>query len=452
LSAASPHLSALELEGVLRAGPSADEVDHLAECVECRVRAARTARAGGLPVPSDSALARITGSHTRIGPAVAAASLTAQTDAFPTAGELWRVGGDEALLVWVRRVLDGAVDVLPVVLDVDLADEQTLLLPASSTPLGLDLAVVTSVRGHVHPDAFLSRLHNLGEQVAADIAEVMATAREGRPAELATVGAPVVDPDDQRIEYQQTLADILAGLGPAAWQRSQQRVPGESTADPEMYRLVGQGLVLRHHRCTVHESLRVLAVLPNRSLLQAVARIGYADTSVLLAVLPNWHVEPAADLASACRHLIVQEPGASAVAVCGSAPEYSAVVVDTRDMRGAFESPSGRLEPPLNRMEPMHVVDALAKYLDKHDPVWEDVGAEIVVTATDLGAAARAAAAAAMADIAAQGRRAVTPAKKQAWAALPSGTADALANVVDRLVAGEPPVTVLDALLGEDPR
>lgn len=452
MSAASPHLSALELEGVLRAGASADEAEHLAECVECRVRAARTARAGGLPVPSDSALARITSSQTRIGPAVAAASLTTQTDAFPKPGELWRVGGDEALLVWVRRVLDGAVDALPVVLDVDLADDQTLLLPASSTPLGLDLAIVTSVRAHVHPDAFLSRLHDPGKQVAADIAEVMAAAREGRPAEQATVGAPVVDPDDQRIEYQQTLADILAGLGPAAWQRRQERIRGESNADPELYRLVEQELVLRHHRCTVHESLRVLAVLPNRSLLQAVARIGYADTSVLLAVLPKWPAEPAADLASACRRLIAQEPGASAVAVCGAAPEYLAVVVDESDMRGAFESPSGRLAPPLNGMEPMHVVDALAKYLDRHDPVWEDVGAEIVVTATHLGTAARAAAAAALADILAQGRRAITPAKKQAWATLPSGTADALANVVDRLVAGEAPVAVLDALVGEDPR
>jgi hypothetical protein len=452
LSAASPHLSALELEGALRARASADEAAHLAECVECRVRAARTARAGGLPVPSDSALARITGSQTRIGPAISAASLAAHTDASPQAGELWRIGGDEASLVWVRRVLDGAVDVLPVVLDVDLADDQTLLLPAWSTPLGLDLAVVTAVRAHVHPDAFLFRLYDLGQQVAADIGEVMAAAREGRPAEQATVGPPIVDPDDQRIEYQQTLADILADLGPAAWQRRQERSRGESTADPELYRLVERELVLRHHRCTVHESLRVLAVLPNRSLLQAVARIGYADTSVLLAALPNWSVEPAADLASACRHLIAQEPGASAVAVCGGAPEYLTVVVDASDMRGAYEPPSGRLEPPLNRMETMHVVDALAKYLDTHDPVWEDVDAEIVVTATDLGAAARAAAAAAVADLAAQGRRAITPAKKQAWAALPSRTAEVLANVVDRLVAGEPPGAVLDALLGEDPR
>ena len=452
MSAASPHLSALELEDVLREAASSDKAAHLADCVECRVRAARMARAGGLPVPSSSALARITESQARIGPAVAAASLPAAEDGPPRAGELWRVGGDEALLVWVRRVLDGAVDVLPVVLDADLGDEQTLLLPASASPLDLELAVVTSVQAHVHPEAFLSRVHDLGEQVAADIAEVMAAAQEGRPVQQVQVGPVVLDPDDQRIEYQQTLADVLAGLGPAAWARRQERAHAESTADPDLYRLVERELVLRHHRCTVHESLQVLAVFPNGTLLRAVARIGYADTSVLLAVHENWPAESSADLAAACRRLVGQEPGTAAVAVCGSASEYLTVVVDASAMRAAYESPSGQLQPPLTGMEPMHVIDALAKYLETHSPVWEDVDAEVAVTATDLSAAARAAAAAAVADLTAQGRRAVTPAKKQAWTALPAGTAEELAAVVDRLVAGEPPAAVLDALLGENPR
>jgi hypothetical protein len=452
LSAASPHLSALELEAVLREAASAGEAVHLADCVECRVRAARMARASELPVPSRSALARITESQTRVGPALAAASLPTSEDGSPRAGELWRVGGDEALLVWVRRVLDGAVDVLPVVLDTDLGDEQTLLLPASASPLALDLAVVTSVQAHVHPDAFLSRVDDLGEQVTADIAEVMTAAREGRPAQQVQVGPVVLDPDDQRIEYQQTLADVLAGLGPAAWTRRQQRTHAEAAANPDLYRLVKRELVLRHHRCSIHESLQVLAVLPNGALLRAVARIGYADTSVLLAVHRDWPAERLVDLATACRRLVAQEPGASAVAVCGSAPEYLTAVVDASAMRSSYESPSGRLQPPLTGMEPMHVIDALAKYLETHSPLWEDVDAEIVISATDLGAAARIAAAAAVADLSAQGRRAVTPAKKQAWSALPAATAEALAVVVDRLVAGESSAAVLDALLGEDPR
>jgi len=451
LSAASPHLGALELEDVLRAGASADHAVHLAECVECRVRAARMAGAGGLTVPSDSALALITDSRARIGAAIAAAALPAPGGGPPQAGELWQVGADEALLVWVRKVLDGVVDVLPVVLDVDLADDQTLLLPASATPLDLDLAVVTPVRAHVHPGVFLSRVAALGAQVAEDVAEVMTAAREGRPGENVSVGPPVVDADDQRIEYQQTLADVLADLGPAAWARRQERALGDSTAEPELYRLVARELVLRHP-CTVHESLPVLAVLPGGSLLRAVARIGYADTSVLLTLLPNWPAETPGDLASACRRLVVQEPGAAAVAVCGSAPHHLTAVVDASDMRAAYESPSGRLGAPRYRMEPMHVIDALHKYLETHVPVWEDVDSEVSVTATDLAAAARAAAAAAVADLSAQGRRAVTPAKKQAWSELPAGTAEALAQVVDRLVAGDPPAAVLDALVGENRR
>lgn len=452
LSTKSPHLGALELEDVLRAGASGDVAVHLSDCVECRIRAARLARAGGLPVPSDSALARITEAQTAVGPAVARASLPIPGDGPPRAGEVWRVGGDEALLVWVRRVLDGVVDVLPVILDVDLADEQTLLLPTKASPLGLDLAIVTSVRAHIHPAAFLSRVHDLGEQVAGDVAEVMAAAREGRPAADVPVGPPVLDADDQRIEYQQTLADVLADLGPAAWSRREERQRAESTADPDLYRLVARELILRHHRCTVHESLPVLAVLPSMSLLRAVARIGYADTSVLLAVLPNWPAESLGELAAGCRRLVGQEPGAAAVAVCGSAPEHLTVVVDASGMRAAYEPPSGRLGPPLSGMEPMHVVDALWKYLETKNPIWEDVDSEVGITATDLGAAARAAAATAVADLAAQGRRAATPAKKQAWTSMPEGTAEALANVVDRLVAGDPLAAVLDALLGADRR
>lgn len=132
LSAAPMHLGALELEDVLRNGASVDASAHLEECVECRVRAARLARAGGLPAPSGSALARILESQMQVGSAVAAISVPTALAESPKAGELWRVGGDEALLVWVRKVLDGVVDVLPVVLDTDLADEQTLLLPADS--------------------------------------------------------------------------------------------------------------------------------------------------------------------------------------------------------------------------------------------------------------------------------------------------------------------------------
>jgi hypothetical protein len=294
-------------------------------------------------------------------------------------------------------------------------------------------------------------VHDLGEQTAADIAEVMSAARDGRPPEGVAVGPPVLDPDDQRIEYQKTVADVLADLGPAAWARRDERQRAERTVDPDLFRLVARELVLRHHRCTVHESLPVLAVLPGGSLLRAVARIAYADTSVLLAVLPGWTSEPPADLAAGCRRLVAQEPGSAAVAVCGTGPERLTVVVGASAMRHAYESPSGRLAPPLSGMEPMDVVDALAKYLEKCDPTWEDVDREIAVTATDLGAAARNAAAAAIADIAAQGRRAVTPAKNQAWSALPAGTAEALAGVVDRLIAGESPAAVLDALLREGP-
>ena len=217
MSNTSPHLGALELQELLGPAGSVEVAGHLTECIECRIRAARLARDAGVAVPSESSLSRILAADSRLAPALIATAGSGGEPSTPSPGELWRVGEDDVLLVWVRKVFDGSVDVMPVVLDVDLADDQTLLLPANSSRLGLDLGVITSVRGHVHVDAFLSRIDDLGDNALGQVAELMAATSEGRQAHGMPVGAPVYDPDDQRLEYQQALADLLADLGPAAW-------------------------------------------------------------------------------------------------------------------------------------------------------------------------------------------------------------------------------------------
>jgi hypothetical protein len=148
----------------------------------------------------------------------------------PAAGELWRAGTDDALLVWVRNVRDGAVDVIPVVLDAELADDATLLLPAEDSSLGMGLAVITSLRSLVHPGAFLTFVAELPTIIAGQTMEVAAARQEGRRPRGAPVGTAVKDPDDQRVEYQQTLADVLAELAPATWQRRRSDVAHDAPA------------------------------------------------------------------------------------------------------------------------------------------------------------------------------------------------------------------------------
>lgn len=451
MSEVFPHLGALELQELLRTGGSVEVAEHLTACIECRIRAARLARAAEVAAASDSALSRILDSDTHLTPAVVTAAALGSESATPSAGELWRVGEDDALLVWVRKVFDRSADVMPVVLDVELADDQTLLLPAEATSLGMELGVITSVRGHVHADVFLSRIGDLGDRVTQQVAEVTAAALEGRPPGGVPVGTRVHDPDDQRVEYQQTLADLLADLGPGAW--TARKKADEETGAPGrgLYELVKRDLSLRHP-CTVHESLPAVAVLQSGAMIRAVARVGYADTSIVIALHPAWQSEQYADLAAACCRIVRQEPGSTAVAVCSADQDWLATVVDGVAMSDAYESPSGRLLPPHASMEPLHVVDALAKYLDRHVPAWEVVDASMNLTSTDLAAAARFSAHTAVADLVRQGSAARTPAKKEAWTKLPPATADAIAAMLDRIVAGEPAGAALDRFLeGEQP-
>lgn len=449
MSNASPHLGALELQDLLRTGGSVDVVDHLAECVECRIRIARLARAAEAAAPSESSLSRILASDTRLAPALFAAATSVRDTATPSAGELWRVGEPDAFLVWVRKVFDGSADVMPVVLDVELADDQTLLLSADATTLGMELAVVTSVRGHVHADAFLSRVEDLGGTVGRQVAEVMAAAQEGRQPQGVSVGTPVHDADDQRVEYQQTLADLLAGVGPGAWTVRHASVDEQDGLDDDLRALIARELVLRH-RCTVYPSLPVVAMLPRGSIIRAVARVSFADASLVVTVLPAWQSEAYADLATACLRIVRQEPGAAAVAVCNDDEDRLAMVVDTLAMREAYESPGGQLRPPVAPAESMYLIDALAKYLDRHAPVWEDVDSTVSLSTSDLAAAARRSAQAAVADLVAQGSRAHQLAKRQAWTGLTPATADDVAQLLDRIVAGESPSSALDRVLEGD--
>ncbi len=423
---------------------------HLRECVECRVRAARLGRAGGIPAPGTDSLARILSADARL-PEGFAAVTGASSSRSPRAGELWRAGSDEAVLVWVVRVLDGAVDAMPAVLDVDLADDATLLLTADATPLGMAVGIVTTLRSRLHPEAFLSFVAELPPAVGAQVSEVLAAYEQGREPLGAAAGTSVFEPDDQRVEYQQTLVDLLADLSPVEW-ASRRKAPAPELAIVDgadsaaaILALLGHDLVERHS-CRVHASLDVVASLPAGALMRAVARVSFADTSVVVAVLPGWQGHHDAAVATASGRLLAQEAGASAVAVCDGPPDRLAVIVARADTREAIEPPGGRVGGPRTAREPLGLVDALAKYLDQRQPAWEAVDDGSAV-APDVAAAARTAAAASVADLAAQGRRALTPAKKQAWTGLTEATSGLIAEMVARVASGETPATAVDRLL-----
>jgi hypothetical protein len=448
------HPSALELADAIWSGEPNPWEKHLMQCLECRVRATRLLRASGAAaaVPDTAALERVLGADTQL-PAGVLAAVKEGPVRQPAVGELWRAGADEAVLVWVRAVREGAIAVMPVVLDVDMADEATLLLPVQVSPFNMELAVITSLRSLVHPEAFLTFVAELPVNVTAWTDEVLAASEEDRRPENVAVGSLVTDPNDQRIEYQQTLADVMADLAPAAWMHATGSASIDDTASSgaldgagvvggrddvaeELFALLSQELPQRH-QCAVHRALDVNATLTDGTLLRAVARISFADSSVLVALLNDWHHYDPTQVALACGRLLVQEAGARAVAVCTAAQDWSSVIISHANTRAAVETPSGRAVSPWVGDEALHVVDALAKHLDLQAPAWDSIDDSSLQSPPDFASVAQSAAASAITAITAEGQRSRTPAKKQAVEALSASTAGDLVDFVRRIAAGE---------------
>lgn len=168
-----------------------------------------------LPPPSEAILQRLMDACPRLPEGLAAIVLSTR-DGDPRPGEIWRAGRAEAVLVWVRRVFDdGVADVVPLVLDVDMADDESVIVPASATTFQMELAAMVSLRTHVDFDAFINRFGVL--DIRADVDEVMAAVRDGRHPRGVHVGPPIVEDWDRRIDYRCAVRDLLAGLSPGEW-------------------------------------------------------------------------------------------------------------------------------------------------------------------------------------------------------------------------------------------
>jgi hypothetical protein len=397
--------------------------DHLADCLVCRVRLARIAQTEGLPGPTPNVVERILEASSRV-PGVSNIPI-GRDEHEPEAGEVWRIGLDEALLVWVRRnFLDGALDVIPVVLDVELADEQTLIVGADSSPFDSDLGVMVALRTHVSRGSFINRVGVL--DISELIEEVIAATREGRTPSAA-VGPDIEFANDDRIEYRQALRDLLDDLSPSNWSahalsdrpsaRNTSRYPGRDD--------------LRDLKAQIQE--RILAaqcldlfvqteIAPGRSL-QALFKVAYLNTAVVVASVDSLRHALVDEMAvvHACQRVMGSSPDADAVCVAEPRDEWSCVLYSCASMRQAVLLPVGRLVGPEPILSGYGLVDTLSKHLEGAAPAWEiteeaprglgsvnftDIAGRHTQTSID--------------DIRSQGRRALQPAKKAAWTALPT--------------------------------
>jgi hypothetical protein len=197
----------------VRTKPAAE---HISNCLACRVRLSRLHEATEPESVDDGTIQRITAGSTPLAPNLAAL-VTSDAVKRPEPNEVWRVGRSEALLAWVRRVFDdGVVEVVPLVLDVELADQHSVLINADATPILTDMAAMVALRTHLHPGAFINFIGDL--DISREVAEILTAVLENRRPSGIPVGPPVESDSDQRLEYRQVLRDLLAPLSPSGWE------------------------------------------------------------------------------------------------------------------------------------------------------------------------------------------------------------------------------------------
>lgn len=456
------HLTASQLLalvlGKLTPGAARPAEAHLEICLVCRVWANRLRHVEDASwEPAGSAhIERLLADSAVVSPAVAAAMISATVSpSGPAPGELWRVGRDEALLVWVRRILDGAIAVVPVVLDPDLADENTLLISEEDSPIGLELAVMASVEAHLAPRAFLQCF---GVLPCAEEIELLRAARhDGKLVTELPIGAPIETEQDERIEYRQSLSDLLGDMSPDSY--DQEGDTGDAGLDlidmhAELRELQTRRFGTFWRRLDEVDRQRV----DDEHTLITVAAVDELDTTLLVAALVgprSGALMTESPTAVACGALQRRYQAADGVAVAVAGAECSGVVVPVAYTHDGIEPPGGVLEGPRVTAEPLRLVDALFKYLDAHSTNWDDDSIVALGAAgeTDLAGVAAIAVAQAQAAVSATLRSAESfrlQEKKDGYATLNDQTAVRISDAVRAITQGGSVAAALDALLTKD--
>lgn len=456
--AANVHPTSGEL-GIAARDPerAAAILDHIHDCVACRVRLARISRDLGFEPPDNDSLQRVLAASSPL-PDGLGELIRAERDGDPQPGEVWRVGRDEALLVWTRRVFDdGIADVVPLVLDVDLADEESVLVRADATPLATELAAMVALRTHIDLGAFINRIGDL--DLRKEVNEVMTAVREGRRPSGVPVGPPIEDDGDRRIEYRQALRDFFSELTPDAWaevKSAEVQLAGErqgADRSPDSLAGITERLIERVDGVNCRAVDEHLSTLNDGASARAVLKVSCLDATVLVVTIEGGPCETG-EIVAACEKMVQYENDVEAVAVTIPGMDWQTSLFTRSSLRQAIVLPRGADVGPQAVFEGHHLVDTLAKHFEGATTAW-DVTEQIVDRndGWDLRRVVSVHAEAAIEAVRQQGRRAHQAAKKTAWQEVPADLAEQVARFVGAVVNNRSVDEALDELrLEEDLR
>jgi hypothetical protein len=331
------------------------------------------------------------------------------------------------------------------VLDVELADQQSVLIPADATPLATETAAIVALRTHVHVGAFLNRVGDL--DISREVAEVMTSVQEGRRPSGVPVGPPISDDRDQRLEYRQALRDVLVEFSPSAWLQAPDDTEKQNRETPNKSINPRPDEDLRSIKARLSERLsgirfiggktRTVAVDDHVTATRAV-KVAYLDTAVLVITLniEDEHAYPETEaLAPACRLLAHSEPDVDTVLIAVPRGDWPTQLFPLANLRPAYQSPGGARTGPTPALAGYGLVDTLCKHLEGAVSTWEVTeAASSRVERTELHQLVTRHAGKSIERIRLDGRRAKQPAKQAAWGELNNTLDQRLASFVLAIV------------------
>lgn len=322
------------VDGLLDAGDASQIEEHIAACLQCRIRRGRLSpeRPIYLTPLADINVPQVNWIETT-------------ADVSPAAGQLWVTSGSEGLVVLVRKADDDEATVVPVVFDVEVADHECVVIPKDVSPLGTPIAIYRQLPVNI-PLAELSRR-------VEPINEVDLLAADGLDG--AFHGAAITHAADPRLEIRQLLTDHLNAL-----RTFDEDAPEVS---PRVGDLVSELFGAFENRKAIAERLEDLrSTYALTDAWQGVATVDQLDVRIVVIRTPAGIGN--AEESNAAHQILIQHQGNALIVANQLAPE-SCELFERKGLAGAVSVADGqkRYDPLYDEMS---VVDAAVKFLDQN--------------------------------------------------------------------------------------
>jgi hypothetical protein len=327
------------IEGTLDEGSARLIESHLDGCLLCRIKRQRLSAAPPIDFADVRDLA------VPVFPRIEVQDAPG-TDA--SRGELWLAAGDEAVMVLIRTVRDHGLVVVPVTLDTEAADDETLVLDDTSSPLAVPLAIYERLTISIGSYALRSRVVPVRD---VDLFDLVV----GQPG--VTRGSAIDGPTDPRLEIRQYLIDRLTALDPPDPEEPDSP-PAPMSTDDIFSEMVQHLEFSRGSEASVDRLPYLGVEVPNGW--AGIAVIDELNVRVVVIDTPRGLMdESERDIAEA----VFAKWSASALAVCTSELSDIADLYDYSGLTGRISVDSGeRFSGPLLTLS---VREAVSKFLDQ---------------------------------------------------------------------------------------